>query len=66
MLVWRCRYKLLHTVRFQNTASDAYECVYETEDEARERGIRLSKQITKIAGKALTRNLTILGCVRCC
>ena len=61
---FRAKYKLLHTVRFQNASNDAYECVYETQDEHHARGIRLSKQITKIAGKALTKNLTILGCVR--
>jgi len=60
---FRAKYKLLHTVRYQNTDTDAYECVYETEDENMARGIRLSKQITKIAGKALTKNLTILGYV---
>lgn len=39
----------------------AYGCVYEQEDPKGFRGIHLSKDITKIAGKALTANLTILG-----
>jgi hypothetical protein len=30
------------------------------------RGVHLSKDITTIAGRALTTNLTLLGCVRGC
>lgn len=55
------KYKLLNTVRYQDASDEAYECVFEAQDDEGERGIRLSKEITKIAGKALTKNLTILG-----
>lgn len=58
---FRAKYKLLHSVRYQDASPEAYECVFETQDEEGHRGIRLSKEITKIAGKALTKNLTLLG-----
>ena len=54
-------FKLLHTVRVQGTSQDAYEAVYEAEDEAGHRGIRLSKEIVKVAGKTMEKNLTTLG-----
>jgi predicted naringenin-chalcone synthase len=57
----RAWYKLLHTVRVQSTGTEAYECVFETEDEGGERGVRLSKDIVKVAGKTMEKNLTTLG-----
>ena len=54
-------YKLLHTVRVQGSGQTAYECVYETEDENGERGVRLSKDIVKVAGKTMEKNFTMLG-----
>jgi predicted naringenin-chalcone synthase len=57
----RAWYKLLHTVRVQGTNQAAYECVYETEDPKGERGVRLSKDIVKVAGKTMEKNLTTLG-----
>lgn len=57
----RAWYKLLHTVRVQGTGEAAYECVYETEDSAGERGVRLSKDIVKVAGKCMEKNFTMLG-----
>lgn len=57
----RALYKLLHTVRVQGTGEAAYECVYEAEDENGERGVRLSKDIVKVAGKCMEKNFTMLG-----
>lgn len=57
----RAWYKLLHTVRVQGTGSEAYNCVYETEDSDGERGVRLSKDIVKVAGKTMEKNMTTLG-----
>lgn len=57
----RAAYKLLHTVRVQGTGQAAYECVYEGEDENGEQGVRLSKDIVKVAGKCMEKNFTMLG-----
>jgi len=57
----RARFKLLHTLRKQGVDDESYECVYECEDEQRNRGVRLSKQIVKVAGRAMERNFTSLG-----
>ena len=57
----RAWYKLLHTVRVQGSGQAAYECVYEGEDENGERGVRLSKDIVKVAGKCMEKNFTMLG-----
>lgn len=57
----RAWFKLLHTVRVQGTSDDAYQCVYETEDKTGLRGVRLSKEIVKVAGKTMEKNLTTLG-----
>lgn len=57
----RAWFKLLHSVRVQGTGEDAYQCVYEAEDENGVRGVRLSKDIVKVAGKTMEKNLTTLG-----
>jgi len=57
----RAWYKLLHTVRVQGSGQTAYECVYEGEDADGQRGVRLSKDIVKVAGKTMEKNLTMLG-----
>mgnify|MGYP003571987132 CR=1 FL=1 len=57
----RAWYKLLHTVRVQGTSETAYQCVYEGEDSTGERGVRLSKDIVKVAGKCMEKNFTVLG-----
>ena len=57
----RAWYKLLHTVRVQGTTEEAYNCVYETEDKDGERGVRLSKEIVKVAGKCMEKNMTMIG-----
>ncbi|KNC79279.1 hypothetical protein SARC_08322 [Sphaeroforma arctica JP610] len=55
------KYKLLHTVRTQHSNDLAYNAVYQCEDKTGEQGIRLSKDIVSVAGKAMTTNLTSLG-----
>ena len=57
----RAWFKLLHTVRVQGTSEDAYQCVFEAEDKAGHRGVRLSKEIVKVAGKTMEKNMTTLG-----
>lgn len=57
----RAWYKLLHTVRVAGTGPESYQCVYETEDTNGERGVRLSKDIVKVAGKCMEKNFTMLG-----
>jgi len=57
----RAWYKLLHTVRVQGSSQEAYHSVFETEDSQGERGVRLTKEIVKVAGKCMEKNLTMLG-----
>jgi 3-ketoacyl-CoA synthase len=48
-------------VRTQYVSEDSFGCVYETEDERSNRGVRLSKDIVKVAGRAMEKNFTTLG-----
>jgi 3-ketoacyl-CoA synthase len=57
----RAWYKLLHTVRVQGSGEAAYQCIYQGEDADGERGVRLSKDIVKVAGKTMEQNMTVLG-----
>ena len=58
----RARFQLLHTVRTHIGKNDeAYRSVYQEEDAAGIRGVRLSKQIMQIAGDALKSNIATLG-----
>ena len=57
----RAKFKLLHTLRKQGIDDESYECVYECEDATGNRGVRLSKQIVKVAGRAMELNFTSLG-----
>lgn len=57
----RAAYKLLHTVRVQGADENSYNCVYETQDKESNRGVALSKDIVKVAGKCMEKNLTMLG-----
>lgn len=57
----RAWYKLLHTVRVQGSTEEAYRAVFETQDICGEKGVHLSKDIVKVAGKCMERNLTTLG-----
>eukprot|EP00428_Durinskia_dybowskii_P064343 CAMPEP_0170377026 /NCGR_PEP_ID=MMETSP0117_2-20130122/12047_1 /TAXON_ID=400756 /ORGANISM="Durinskia baltica, Strain CSIRO CS-38" /LENGTH=545 /DNA_ID=CAMNT_0010632285 /DNA_START=123 /DNA_END=1760 /DNA_ORIENTATION=- len=58
---FRARFKLLHVVRTQYISEESVGCVYETQDSSQERGVRLSKDIVKVAGRALEKNFTTLG-----
>lgn len=58
---YRASFKLLTVQRTHYISPESYECVYETQDEEGHRGVRLSKDIVKVAGRALERNLTTLG-----
>ena len=57
----RAWYKLLHTVRVQSNSEEAYQCVYEVEDSEDNRGVRLSKDIVKVAGKCMEKNMTTIA-----
>ncbi len=57
----RAWFKLLQTVRVQGTSEEAYQCVFEAEDKEGHRGVKLSKEIVKVAGKTMEKNLTTLG-----
>eukprot|EP00981_Chlorochromonas_danica_P012869 scaffold5514_cov166-Ochromonas_danica.AAC.3 len=59
----RARFKLLHLVRTQYVGEGSFGCVYETEDgtDHNYRGVRLSKDIVKIAGRAMEKNFTDIG-----
>lgn len=57
----RAAYKLLNIVRVQGTKETDYNCVYEGEDHLGIRGVRLSRDIVKVAGKCMEKNMTMLG-----
>ena len=57
----KSNFKLLVSVRTQYVTDDSFGCVYETEDEYSNRGVRLSKDIVKVAGRAMEQNFTTLG-----
>lgn len=55
-------YRLDHLVRTHIGASDdAYRCIWQEEDNDGVKGVRLSKDVPKIAGRALTKNVTRLA-----
>lgn len=58
---FRAKFKLLHLVRTQYVSEDSAGCVYETQDENLVRGVRLSKDLVKVAGRAMEKNFTVLG-----
>lgn len=58
---FRARFKLLYCVRTQYVSEDSFGCVLECEDTNNERGVRLSKDIVKVAGRAMEKNFTTLG-----
>lgn len=58
----RSKYQLVHTVRTHKGADDrSYSCVFQEEDEKREIGVALSKDLMAVAGEALKTNITTLG-----
>lgn len=59
---WRSKYELVHTVRTHKGADDkCYTCVYQQQDEYRNVGVSLSKDLMGVAGDALKTNITTLG-----
>ncbi|GAB5032385.1 3-ketoacyl-synthase 11-like [Nannochloropsis oceanica] len=57
----RAKFKLLHVVRSQGTDKHSYDAVYSTQDDEGEKGVRLSKDIVKVAGRLMEKNLTAIG-----
>uniref|UniRef100_A0A7S2WTL4 3-ketoacyl-CoA synthase n=1 Tax=Rhizochromulina marina TaxID=1034831 RepID=A0A7S2WTL4_9STRA len=57
----RAKYKLLHAQRLQGTDDESYESVFECEDSEGNHGVRLSKKVPDVAGRAMEQNLTALG-----
>jgi len=58
----RCKYQLLHAVRTTLCREDeAYECVFQAEDERRNKGVRLGKELMQVAARGLKKNITRLG-----
>ncbi|KAG2449792.1 hypothetical protein HYH02_005315 [Chlamydomonas schloesseri] len=59
---WRSKYELMHTVRTHLGAKDeAYSCIFQMEDQERNIGVRLTKELFAVAGEALKINVTTLG-----
>ena len=48
-------------VRTQGTDRPAYDAVYSTQDSGGQKGVRLSKDIVKVAGRLMEKNLTAIG-----
>jgi len=58
----RAKYELEHLVRVHLGADDvAYECVFQREDDRGVVGVELNRDLVKVAGRALERNLTKMG-----
>lgn len=58
----RSKYQLIHTVRTHKGADDrSYSCVFQEEDDKKEVGVALSKDLMSVAGEALKTNITTLG-----
>ncbi|XP_051128318.1 3-ketoacyl-CoA synthase 2-like [Andrographis paniculata] len=58
----RSKYQLIHTVRTHKGADNkSYGCVFQEEDDAKQVGVALSKDLMAVAGEALKTNITTLG-----
>ncbi|CAK9111974.1 3-ketoacyl-CoA synthase 17 (KCS-17) (Very long-chain fatty acid condensing enzyme 17) (VLCFA condensing enzyme 17) [Durusdinium trenchii] len=57
----RAKYKLLYTFRSQLSDDNSYNCVYQKQDENGNSGVALSKDIVKVAGRAMRQNFVQLG-----
>ncbi|XP_071689011.1 3-ketoacyl-CoA synthase 9-like [Rutidosis leptorrhynchoides] len=58
----KSKYKLLHVVRTHYGSDDnAFKCVYQEQDESRNTGVSLSKDLMMAVGGALKSNITTLG-----
>ncbi|CAI9775929.1 unnamed protein product [Fraxinus pennsylvanica] len=56
------KYKLVHTVRTHKGAEEkSYSCVFQEEDDTKQVGVALSKDLMAVAGEALKTNITTLG-----
>jgi 3-ketoacyl-CoA synthase len=61
-LARKAKLQLKQSIRTHRGAQrEAYECVYQCQDADGYRGVRLSRQVMRIAGEALTQNITNLG-----
>lgn len=58
---YRAHFKLLTSVRTHYVSPSSMECVYQTEDDLAFCGVRLSKDIVKVAGQAMEKNFTAIG-----
>lgn len=59
---WRAKYQLVHTVRTHMGADNkCFRCVVQEEDDKKNVGVSLSKDLMAIAGDALKTNITTLG-----
>ena len=58
----RSKYELITTVRIQTGANDeAYQAIFQTEDEHGCKGVRISRELGKQVGHALKSNITVLA-----
>ncbi|XP_057959458.1 3-ketoacyl-CoA synthase 11-like [Malania oleifera] len=58
----RSKYRLIHTVRTHKGSDDkCYRCVFQHEDDDRNVGVALSKDLMAVAGETLKTNITTLG-----
>ncbi|KAG7579325.1 Thiolase-like [Arabidopsis thaliana x Arabidopsis arenosa] len=58
----RSKYKLLHTVRTHTGADDkSFRCVQQEDDETGKTGVSLTKDITSVASRTITKNIATLG-----
>jgi 3-ketoacyl-CoA synthase len=59
---WRAKYHLETLVRTTVARdAEAFGCVWQCEDGAGVRGVRLGKELMAVAGRALKQNMTTLG-----
>lgn len=57
----RAKYKLLYTFRTHLSDDNSYNCVFQKEDDEGNSGVALSKDIVKVAGRAMRQNFVQLG-----
>merc|ERR1712232_882845 len=57
----RAKYELLYTGRVQISDDESYGAVFQQEDSEGHRGVALSKDIVKVAGRAMTAQFNQLG-----
>mmetsp|Transcript_58919 Transcript_58919/g.138082 ORF Transcript_58919/g.138082 Transcript_58919/m.138082 type:complete len:589 (+) Transcript_58919:77-1843(+) len=57
----RAKYKLLYSFRAHLSDDNSYNCVFQKEDDDGNSGVALSKDIVKVAGRAMRQNFVQLG-----